>query len=362
MTLTIKEWIFIALAAGAVLVPLLAWLFPRRRNTEITISNSVVHFYLSEGPESSTIHSTNGVPTLQQLTEDIDPNAYSLAQSLYEIGLEQFNHYVNNRDSVIEESRREIANLTNYLSGSEISAAEKMGILLATANSDEQRKEAQAQYNNLSPQAQIYAQCKHREYDAQRRIAKDLEKSIPRTDYTSVKSRIAAGDTPLTSIVNELPVPWQDIRTLNSRPEKDRVTDKPPKREFVHVEFYTRERGILEDKRAERDGDWIISNKHKMLVPYMEPAIVYEFRNPNSPPVPTGKKVVIYTQDPGTEWETEFWRQGGYLDQTYLRAKKGKLPEQLRSAYRRRQINRVGWIAGTAVLIADIILFVTLYL
>ena len=108
---------------------------------------------------------------------------------------------------------------------------------------------------------------------------------------------------------------WQEIVTINERAEPVQSTRKPPKREYVHVLFLTKDQGELEDKRAERDGKWLKSHKHGMIVPYQEPAECYGFVRGDRPPVPTGKRIVVIDSDPGTEWETELWRQGGYLDQ-----------------------------------------------
>ena len=310
--------------------------------------------------ESLTIYATSGVPTLQQLIEgiEIDARRMGLAESLYDTGLEQFNRYVNNRDGVIQDSRREMANLAHSLIGSDLSLAESVGIELAAAANHEERAATQVRYEGLGPQAQIYVQNKRRELEALDTIARDLEKNVPRTDYTSVKERIASGDVSLDSITSELPVPWQSIRALNSKVERPKITEKPPPRTFLHVEFLTRDQGILEDKRAERDGDWIISDRHNMEVPYQEPTRLFKFVHHGKPPVQTGEKIII-DQDPSSEWETEFWRQLGRLDQVYLRARAGRSPEQLRSAYRKRQINRVGWIVAGVILIVDIILVIT---
>ena len=105
------------------LVGLLAWLLPRGRKTEVNVVNSVIQFFLSERPESPTIQATNGVPTLGQLTSGLvlDAKKMGVAEQLYEAGLLQFNHYVNNRDGVIEESRREMESLANDLSKAEVS-------------------------------------------------------------------------------------------------------------------------------------------------------------------------------------------------------------------------------------------------
>ena len=191
--------------------------------------------------EPQTIHAISGVPTLQQLIEDIelDTRRMGVAERLYESGLAQFNRYVNNRDGVTKDSHVEMANLAPSLSGSDLSLAESVGIELATSTSREERAAAQARYDRLGPPAQIYAQHKRRELEAMSTIARDLEKDIPRTDYTLVKALIATGNVKLDSIMSELPIPWQSLRTLNGTVDRPRITEKPPPRKFLHVIFHT---------------------------------------------------------------------------------------------------------------------------
>ncbi len=312
--------------------------------------------------EYPTIHATSGVPTLQQLTRgmELDAKRQGLAESLYAVGLEQFNHYVNNRDGVIAESHREMESLAKQLSQQEVSQAECVEHSLAVARGEEQLAVAEAQFKQLPPQAQTYVRHKQREIDAQRRIDRDLEKNIPRTDYTSIRTRIASGDVSLDSILSELPISWQDIRNLNNKVERRRIIRKPPKREFLHLRLKT-QRGLFEDERAEKDGDWIVSAKHDIMVPFPDPVPLDHQLAEDAPGVRVGEVVVI-TYDPSSEWDTEFWRQHGRLDQLYLRTKNGLAPEQLRRAYRRRQIKRVGWIVAGSVLAVDIILVIVRFL
>ena len=334
--------------------------------TEVQKRNSVENRpspTLFSTKESPVIQATNGVPSFQQLTNGIqtDPKRMGFAERLYESGLAQFNRYVNNRDAVIEESRREMTSLTSHLSQTEVSLAGTVGKKLATDINEEQKVATQKQYLDLSPQGQILAQHKRNEIDALRTIARDLEKNVPRTDYTSVKERIASGNAPLDSIVSELPISWQDIRNLNDRVERPRFTEKPEKREFLHVMFITGDKGLLEDKRAEKDGDWIISDRHNMMVPYQKPVPRSQLREFGKPPVQIGE-VVIVNQDPSSEWETEFWRQGGRLDQVYLRAKRGMSPDQLWSAYRRRLIRRAVWTMAGVMTIVDVAIIIAKFL
>ena len=358
---TLHQWLVVALPATAIIIALLAWRMPR--HSEDFSSREATRFRLYPGKEFPAIHATNGIPTFRQLMEgiEVDPKRLGIAERLYEAGLAQFNHYVNNRDGVIETSRGQMTNLANSLSQSEVALAESIGISMAADGDDDQREALQAQYDDLAPQAQIYAQHKRQEIDALRRIARDLEKNVPGTDYMSVKARIASGDVTLDSVMTELPVSWQDLRTLNKRVERPKPRGKPPKRKFLHVMFMMQAKGLLEDKHAEKDGEWIISDKHDLMVPYQEPVPRYEHIEPDKPPVQKGE-IVVFNQNPTSEWVTEFWRQGGRLDQVYLRAKNGMSPEQLWSAYRRRLIRNVGWVfAGVAALV-DVAIIMAIYL
>ena len=342
--------LMVILTVLILVVSLLAWLFPRRRQQDVPPS---VDLYGNR--EYPRIHATNGVPTMRQLTQGVEMDAKrrGLAQAMYNLGLEQFNHYVNNRDGIIAEARDKMNDLSNQLSEAEISLAEEVGIALAT-DVDDDVPEAQVRLQGLVPEARIYAQSKRHEYEALQTIARDLECDVPRTDFTSIKSRIASGDVSLDAITSELPIMWQDLRTINERFETIKPSEKPPRQEFFPVMFLTRDQGTLVDKKAERDGKWLISHKHRMTVPYQEPVPEMEFERADAPPILTGKRTIVINQDPGTEWQTELWRKEGYLDQRYLRSKAGQEPEQLRTAYRNRQIKRIAW--GTNAILFAIIL------
>ena len=368
-TLESVSWVplGVIVAIVGVVVAALAWWFPRNRKGNVSIELTVsIHqltvINLPRVNKSPIIHSVNGIPTLQHLTQGIEMDAErrGLAQAMYGMGLEQFNHYANNRDGVMAEACEKMDALRNQLSDAELSLADEVGLGLA-AEVDDELPEVQSQYNALSLQAREYAMSKRDEHQALRSIARDRETDVPRTDYTSVKARIAAGDVSLESIMGELPIMWQDLRTINERVDPVKPSGKPPRQEFFPVMFFTRDKGVLVDKKAERDGKWLISHKHRMTVPYQEPVPKYEFERADAPPVFTGKRTIIINQDPGTEWQTELWRKGGYLDQRYLRSKAGQEPEQLRKAYRNRQIRRIAWGINAILFAIILIMFFEQY-
>ena len=352
----------IVLGCISIAVAMLTWRFPRGRLSTSQIQ-SLLDLSLHRVRESPVIHSINGVPTFQQLTQGLVLNAKrrGLARRMYALGLEQFNHYSNNRDGIISEARDTMSNLQGQLSKAEISVANQVGVALVKCQKDILRV-VRTQYEELSPQGQTYATCRRDEYKALQTIARDQEKGISRTDFGSVKSRIAEGNVPLVSITGELPIMWQDLMTLGERVESIETIGKPPKQQYVHILFLTRDGRVLEDKKAERDDKWLKSRKHRLVVPYQEPAEVYELVEPGMAPVPTGKRMVILDRNAGTEWTTELWRQGGYMDQQYLFHRDGQAPEQLRTSYRRRRIGRFAWTLVTGLLILDAAILVARYI
>lgn len=352
------DWTMIGVlvAIATLIVAVLAWRRPRGVNP----AEAVLVIRPFGDADYPNIHATNGVPSLDQLTQgfQLDAKGIRAARHLYEAGLGQFNHYVNNLDGVIADAQAAMDELRPQLSQLELALADSVGLALATAQGEELRVE-RTRYDALRLPIQTYAEHKRQQHQAQQCIANALRHNVPRTDYTLVKSRIASGEFSLATIMSELPIYWQDLRTLDREDRTPEPRDRPPKREYYNATFMTQDMGILEDNRAVRDGDWLISERHGILVPYQEPVPVLRFERPDRPPVPTGKYEIIIDRKPGFEWDTELWRQGGYLDQTYQRSKAGRLPEQLRRAYRRRLIGRIGW-ATSAITLAVYIVLVAL--
>ena len=350
------------LGTATLVVAVLAWRRPKRNANGIDTAKLVSMFKASSDPHGSTVHAASGVLTLQQLTVGMELSAKDkgLAQVLYDIGSEQFKHYVNNRDGVIAEARQQMDCLCARISPLEIRLAKDIGISLATADGDELRI-TRARYDALGPSVKTYAQYIRREYEAEQSIARDLQNDVPRTDYMAVRSSIASGGVSLGSIASALPVPWQEIMSINDKIQLITPSAKPPKRELVNLLMYTDDEGVLQDKHAERDGKWINSEKLNVLVPYQKPVPLYQYRHHHRPPVCVGK-VMVVNRNHSSEWDTEFWRQGGYLDQTYLRYKSGTHPEQLRRSYRWRRAQRAGWTLVGVLVVVNIVLFAMRFL
>ena len=148
---TLYEWLIVVLGGAAVIIALLNWRWPRHHRGDI--NRELPRYELFPGREFPTVHSSNGIPTLQQLTEDmqLDSERLGIAERLYESGLARFNHYVNNRDGVIERSRQLISDLANSLSQSELAMAECIGVRMAMDGTEDQKTAVQAQYDDLPP-------------------------------------------------------------------------------------------------------------------------------------------------------------------------------------------------------------------
>ena len=340
-------------AIAAVIVSIVAWRWPRGANQAAGVLG-IRPFANTDYPN---IHATNGVPSLDQLLAgiDLDPLGMRVAMELYASGLAQYNHYLNNLDGVIAEAHSVTSELKGDLSGDELHLAEQVGIGLASSQ-EEERCKAQSEYEYLAPKVQIYAGYRHREHAAQKAIASALRHNLHRTDFTSVKKRIASGDVPLPAVVSELPITWQDITAMHRKAEYQEPKEKPPKRERIHAIFVTSDMSVLEDKCVERDGNWMSSEKHDFLVPYQKPVPILRFKYPGKPPLPTGKYVAVVNRKHGTEWDIEFWRRGGHLDSVYERSKKGTMPSQLRKSYLRRQVRKSVLLAACALWAVSIIL------
>ena len=346
-----------AAAAGSFVVN---YIHLRRIRAE---DNSTITSAMFSDSELPKIHATSGVPTLEQLTRKtgLRPKQRRLARFLYNIGLDQYNHYVNNRDGIIAESRTAMVELRGQMSPTKVKLAEKVGIALTKFEGDSQRN-AKIQFDDLDPQEQIYAQHKRREHEALTTIAVDLGFDVPRTDYTSVRSLIEAGEVSHDAIISELPYPWQELSTLNESYAGKRPSIKPPRREFIHLMIMTQENTYLEDERAERIDKWIHSGKFGFYVPYKEPTQVLEADDLAGPYAPTGEFVTVITEKMGSEWITEYWRNGGFADQQLRLAREGMLPEQLRQAYRWRLFS-IGIRVLAAVLVSvDVVLLIALFL
>ena len=167
----------LVVAIIGIIVALLAWRKPKDQGSATIDPKGLPKPY--QTTETPTVHATSGTPSVMQLIEgiELDPKAMGVAESLYDLGLEQYDHPVNNRDGEIDRARREMKRLAQELNPEERVLAAQVGTALAEASERNERENAGAQYQELSPQAKIYAQQKRSEYEALERIARDLEKT-----------------------------------------------------------------------------------------------------------------------------------------------------------------------------------------
>ena len=347
---TLHQWLTLAVPITiAVATILWQWRY-RARLSDATTIPKLFHIY-----QDSIMNDSAGTPSLQQLTQGmkLDAKTLRIAEALYELGLEQYNHPINNRDGLIRQSRKVMAELATTMSLEQLKLADDIG-RQAASGEEPQREMIEL---ILSPAARTYAQHKKRDWQTSESIANDLQKNVPRTDYTFLKDRISSGEPKLEYIVDEFPIIWESIRELNEKIETPEVKDKPPKQAKVIAVFHMADGRRLRDKRAVIDGDWLTSHKYNFLTPCPRPIQCFHL-NRQGEWTPKGKKIYEIRRDPSSEWLTQFWRRGGYMDDVYCRAKAGMLPHQLRQAYRRRLIRRVQWSLLAAGVIANIVIFI----
>lgn len=292
--------------------------------------------------------------SLEFLTEGISlptRRHKQLCYALYEAGRAQFDAKPNNRRGIIEQAQREMATLGQNISSAELDAAESLGAARAWLLKEE-NGEVTGDIGNLSAKAQLYARYKTIEIENLLSLERDLSKKIPITDYTEVKKRIAEG-TSLAQVRDDLPIPWQKIRDIPWPMPESRA--KPTKPVYVPVTLVTVD-GVSEDDKAERDGEWIVSYKLGIVHPYSDMVPHYKFRNFNSPPVLSGKRLVI-TGDAPPEWDTKFWSKGGYLDQVFLRTARGEDPWTLRRKQLRSRIQMTAMAISSTFFLISLLYF-----
>ena len=347
---TLHQWLTLAVPITIAAATILwQWRY-RARLSDATTIPKLFHIY-----QDSIMNDSAGTPSLQQLTQGmkLDAKTLRIAEALYELGLEQYNHPINNRDGIIQESRKVMVELAATMNLEQLRLADGIG-RQAAASEDPQQEDIDL---ILSPAARTYAQHKKREWQTSESIANDLRKNVPRTDYTLLKDRISSGETKLEYVDDEFPIIWESIRELNEKIEMPEVKNKPPKQAKVIAVFHTGDGRKLRDKRAEIDGDWLTSHTYNFLTPCPRPIQIFHL-NHRGEWTSKGKKIYEIRRDPSSEWLTEFWRRGGYMDDVYRRAKAGMLPRQLRQAYRRRIIRKVQWSLLAAGVIANIAIFI----
>ena len=262
----------------------------------------------------------------------------SLCKRLYEIGKRQFDHRVNNRNYILQDARQKMAEIRRSENMEDIREAELLGIQLARMD-DENSDEIGRRLEMLPASTRMYAMYKKIEEETALSIARDLEKGIPVTDYTEVKERMAAGAS-LPKVFEDLPIPWQKIREI-PWPERHRKT-KPQSPIYIPTTIHHADLGLLHDKKAELDGEWLISHKYDIVYPYLGPTSVYKFIGDPPHLAKVGEKYVIASDYP-PEWETKLWRRGGYLDEVFERATRGEDPFSLRRRRLRRQRTLAIW-------------------
>ena len=121
---TTYQWVMLAVTLAVAAANLLWQRLQTDRNNDA--ANIPKPFYTNQEP---TMDGDAGTPSLKQLTQGMKLNrrAMKLAQTLYGMGSEQYNHPVNNRDRIIRESRTIMAELASVLGLEELKLADETG-------------------------------------------------------------------------------------------------------------------------------------------------------------------------------------------------------------------------------------------
>lgn len=288
----------------------------------------------------------------EYLTNDLDlsPNARRVCSVLYTIGWEQLNRPTNNREEAIADAEVHLQSLRGSLSTEEATAAEKLGISLAESP-DDRSNEVGTRLEELSPNGQSYARLRATVRRDEKDKAMDLALGIPLTDFREVKKALKEGIPP-THILDQLPLAWRMIRTINDPKPKQIASRRATRATIIRLTDITKQ-GIEEDNRAELDEDWVISDKLGKLLPFTGIIPVYQRVGKGKPRILRGHRMVYDgSEPPGTEGR--FWTRGGYLDRMLERVAKGEHPDQLRREARRRRVRFALLFAGLVFLVASI--------
>ena len=128
----------------------------------------------------------------------------------------------------------------------------------------------------------------------------DLALGIPLTDYRKVKKALKEG-TPSAHILDELPLAWRMIRTINDPKPRHKTFRQAVRPTEIRLTVHT-ESGLKEDNRAELDEDWVSSDKLDMFLPFTGIVPVYQLVEEGKPPILKDHRMVYAGSDPpGTE-------------------------------------------------------------
>ena len=290
----------------------------------------------------------------EYLTNDLKLSlkARKACAALYDSGWEQLNRPTNNREEAIGNAEAQLREISTSLSREEIALAERLSVELAS-NPDNSSRDVEARLRELSPGGQscvrLHATIRKIEQD----MAVDLVLGIPLTDYREVKKALKE-ETPPAHILDQLPLAWKMIRTINDPVHRRKEFRKAVRPKRIRLTVHT-ENGEKKDDRAELDEDWVISDKLDMLLPFTGITFVYQMVEWGSPPVLKDRRMVFGGPDPpGTE--SKYWTRGGRADRVLARAARGEDPEQLRKEARRRKL-RLAFLYSSMAFLAASILF-----
>jgi len=288
----------------------------------------------------------------EYLTNDLklSPKARKACAGLYNIGWEQLNRPTNNRAEALEDAEAHLRSMYESLTREEMALAEELGIALASS-SEGGSNGIEERLGQLSPEGQGYARLRATIRRTEQDKAMDLALGIPLTDYRDVKKALKDG-TPPAHILDELPLAWRMIRTINDPRPQNKALRQAVRPTEIRLTVRT-ESGVKKDDRAELDEDWVSSDKLDMFLPFTGIVPVYQQAEEGKPPILKDHRMVYTGYDPpGTE--SKLWTRGGYVDRMLERASKGEHPAQLKREAHRKRVRSAFLYSSLVFLVASI--------
>ena len=288
----------------------------------------------------------------EYLTNDLElsPDARQVCAGLYDIGWEQLNKPTNNREEAIADAEAHLQSLRRSLSKEDLASAEEFGIALA-ANAGDGSDDVASRLDQLSPEGQSYARLRATIRRTEQDKAMDLALGIPLTDFREVKKALKGGIPPV-HILDQLPVAWRMIRTINDPKPRHKTFRQAFKPTKIRLTARTKN-GLEDDNRAELDEDWVISRKLGVFLPFTGIVPVYQLGGDRKPPILKDRRMVYLGSDPPAA-ESRLWTRGGYFDRMLERIAKGEHPDQLRREARRRKVRLAILFASMAFFFASL--------
>ena len=237
------------------------------------------------------------------------------------------------------------------LSNEEIESAEVLGVALAS-NPDDGSDDVESRLGELSPQGESYARLRATVAKQELDKAIDLALGIPLTEYGDLKRALKEGIPP-AHILDQLPLAWRMIRTINDPRPRRRTFGQAVRPTRIRLTVH-KESGLKKDDEAELDEHWVISDKLDMFLPFTSIDPVYQTIEEGKPLVLKDRRMVYAgSYPPGAE--SRYWTRGGYVDRMLERVASGEHPAQLRREARRKRVRLTVQFGGLTFLVASVV-------